>query len=251
MPSPNGILVKCHYCDKEIYRAPWRLKRTDRQFCDAACYGKWQSLLTGTDARAYKGTNVAVQCSHCGKTIDRDPSKIERNDHFFCCQDCYAEWRKINFCGENNPNFSTPAIETTCAWCGVSIQRKPWKIGTVKRTRHFCCAEHRAEWHAHTLVGPNSPHWKGGALRGYGPNWNEQKRLALARDNNTCQVCGKTQVQAGQALDVHHVKPLRSFNYIPSENENYRQANELSNLITLCRPCHMAVEHGRVTLRPK
>jgi ribosomal protein S27E len=251
MPAANGILVKCHHCGKEIYRPQWRLKRTNRQFCDAECYGKWLSTFTGPDTPAYKGTSVKVHCDHCGKIVDRDPCKIERNDHFFCCQNCYAGWRKINLCGENNPNFSTPAIETTCAWCGIAIQRKPWKIGTVKRKHHFCCAKHRAEWLKHTLVGPNSPSWKGGKYGYCGPNWRSQQRLARDRDNNTCQVCGKTQGQVGNALDVHHVKPFRSFNYIAEENENYRQANELSNLVTLCRSCHISVEFGKLTLKPK
>lgn len=78
MPAPNGILVKCHHCGNEIYCPQWRLKRTDRHFCDAACYGKWQSTLTGPDANAYKGTSVAVQCSH--QNLRRDTPAFRRGE---------------------------------------------------------------------------------------------------------------------------------------------------------------------------
>lgn len=249
--APKRVEVQCYHCGKTLLRHPYRLKNAKRQFCDNTCRGAWVSTQTGEKAPAYKGTKIGVQCSHCGKQIERSPDKVKRNDHFFCGATCWSEWRKVHMRGENNPNFSTPAIETVCAWCGVPIQRKPWRIGTDERKRHFCCAAHRAEWFKHTLVGPDSPLWKGGHVKYYGPNWNQQKRLARKRDNNTCQVCGRTQKKNGKALDVHHVKPFRSFNYVPGENENYLQANELTNLICLCIRCHRKVEHGKLPLQPR
>lgn len=245
------VAVQCYWCGKELLRQPSWAKREQRHFCDMTCKGAWLSTLRGAETGNYKGTRVQVECSQCGKQIERDPSKVKRNNHFFCGAACWDEWRKVNMRGEKNPNFSTPAIGTTCAWCGVAIQRKPWKIGTEKRTRHFCCAAHRAEWLKRTLVGKNSPLWKGGEKIYYGPNWNEQKRLARKRDNNTCQVCGRTQKKNGKALDVHHVVPFRSFNYIPGENENYLQANELTNLICLCKRCHRKAEWGTLPLQPR
>lgn len=250
MPAANGVLVKCHHCGKDIYRPQWWLKRQSLHFCDNTCRGAWVSTQTGEKAPAYKGTMVQVQCSQCGKDIERDPSKVERNEHFFCGRSCYDEWRKVHMCGDANPHFS-PAVQTTCAWCGVAIQRKPSKVGTNKRTRHFCCAAHRAEWLKKTLVGPDSPLWKGGNIKYYGPNWPEQQRLARERDRNTCQVCGRTRKQNGKELDVHHVVPFKSFNYIPGENENYLQANELTNLVCLCMRCHRKVERRKLPLQPR
>lgn len=250
MPAANGIWTQCHQCGKAIYRPMWRLKRTERQFCDHTCFSEWKKTQTGENANSYKGTQIQVLCAQCGEQIERDPSKIQRNKHFFCCQNCWNEWRKTHMRGESNPNFSTPAIDTTCAWCGVSIQRKPWKFGTNKRRFHFCCAEHRAKWHKKTFIGPDNQNWKGGKIKHYGPNWNNQKRLARKRDNNTCRVCGATQKKNGKALDVHHVTPFRSFNYVPGENDNYVQANDLGNLVCLCMKCHRKVEHGVIALQP-
>jgi DEAD/DEAH box helicase domain-containing protein len=67
----------------------------------------------------------------------------------------------------------------------------------------------------------------------YGPNWARQRKQARARDGHRCQMCGA--VEQGREHDVHHKVPFRTF-------ASYQQANQLSNLVTLCRPCHRRAE---------
>jgi DEAD/DEAH box helicase domain-containing protein len=67
----------------------------------------------------------------------------------------------------------------------------------------------------------------------YGPNWQQQRQAARARDAYTCQVCGMT--ENGRMLEVHHKTPFRTFGA-------YREANKLENLITLCPNCHRRAE---------
>jgi DEAD/DEAH box helicase domain-containing protein len=67
----------------------------------------------------------------------------------------------------------------------------------------------------------------------YGRNWFKQRQLARARDGYRCQICGAP--EQGREHDVHHKIPFRTF-------ASYEQANHLSNLITLCRPCHRRAE---------
>ena len=69
----------------------------------------------------------------------------------------------------------------------------------------------------------------------YGPNWPTQRNAARARDGHRCQVCDLP--EQGQQHDVHHKIPFRRF-------ESYEQANELSNLITLCSRCHHQAEQA-------
>ncbi|MBC7224223.1 MAG: DUF1998 domain-containing protein, partial [Anaerolineae bacterium] len=83
--------------------------------------------------------------------------------------------------------------------------------------------------------------WEGEPIRDYGPNWEAQRRRALERDRHTCQHCGAPE-RPDREHDVHHIRPFREFRYIPGENENYLQANDLSNLVTLCRDCHRLAE---------
>lgn len=87
--------------------------------------------------------------------------------------------------------------------------------------------------------GNKSHLWKGGvsAYQWRKPNWREQRKKARERDNNTCQACSTTAKEQGQNMDVHHIIPYREF-------DNPKEANQLSNLICLCRVCHLRVENG-------
>jgi DEAD/DEAH box helicase domain-containing protein len=110
------------------------------------------------------------------------------------------------------------------------------------------------------LIAPNN----------YGPNWEQQRHAARARDNFRCRQCGAPEnsphpkpffrretivpeaKRSGRGRgegshDVHHLIPFRAFSYVPGLNENYKQANDLDNLIKLCRACHLRTEAGRGT----
>ncbi len=80
----------------------------------------------------------------------------------------------------------------------------------------------------------------------YGPNWQEQRNRARARDRYQCTRCGRPE-EPDRQHDIHHITPFREYGYIPGENENYLEANRLENLTTLCPGCHHAVETARRT----
>ncbi len=67
----------------------------------------------------------------------------------------------------------------------------------------------------------------------YGSNWDQIRNIVLNRDQNRCQMCKKS--NPSEALHVHHKQPLRSFSSI-------EEANQLSNLISLCPRCHQRAE---------
>ncbi|RPI52217.1 MAG: HNH endonuclease [Deltaproteobacteria bacterium] len=76
------------------------------------------------------------------------------------------------------------------------------------------------------FAGAKNPAWRGGHKDYRGYNWSSQRKLALERDGHRCVKCGKT-----KGITVHHKIPFRLF-------ATYEDANELSNLETLCRKCH-------------
>jgi DEAD/DEAH box helicase domain-containing protein len=78
----------------------------------------------------------------------------------------------------------------------------------------------------------------------YGPNWQTSRQKALERDEHRCRSCGASD---SAVLHVHHVRPFREFGYVRGKNENYRQANDLGNLMTLCSSCHRRAEAGQQT----
>lgn len=74
----------------------------------------------------------------------------------------------------------------------------------------------------------------------YGEGWSEEKRKRVReRDGYECVICGISQSEYkehyGMALDVHHIRPARDF-------EDGKERNKMSNLVTLCRACHMEYE---------
>ncbi len=71
------------------------------------------------------------------------------------------------------------------------------------------------------------------APRDYGPNWSAQREQARGRDGYRCQHCGVP--EGRRTHHVHHRTPFRTF-------ASYRDANQLSNLVTLCARCHRRVE---------
>ena len=79
----------------------------------------------------------------------------------------------------------------------------------------------------------------------YGPGWAATRRQVLARDGFRCRTCGASGDET--LLHVHHIRPFREYGYVPGENENYKQANQLGNLITLCPACHRRAEAGQQT----
>jgi len=71
------------------------------------------------------------------------------------------------------------------------------------------------------------------APNNYGPDWDAIRERARARDRYRCQTCGAP--ESGKAHHVHHKIPFRTF-------PTYQQANELTNLVTLCLNCHRRAE---------
>lgn len=76
--------------------------------------------------------------------------------------------------------------------------------------------------------------------QGYGKNWPKQRKLALERDNYTCQTCNYKGKKKGRFWDVHvhHKRKIRLFANTQTKEIDYQKANDLNNLITLCVRCH-------------
>lgn len=147
-------------------------------------------------------------------------SKSERH---FCGFSCYGAWQKRHRIGVGRKR-----VAVSCHMCGKPFERHPSAVNE----RNFCGPECLSVWRSSSgKCGADSPTWRGGHSCYRGDNWNRQRKAARERDNHTCQHCGKV----GRNLPVHHVRPFRLFT-------DYREANRLENLITLCSVCHGVAE---------
>lgn len=86
------------------------------------------------------------------------------------------------------------------------------------------------DWEDHTGAALERASVQAQRRRLYGSDWSVVRRRILDRDGWRCRGCG-----SGGGLDVHHRRPLRTF-------EVAADGNRESNLVTLCRTCHQTAE---------
>lgn len=209
----------CCQCKKEFFHQRTRTRTNRGLFCSKLCM-----IEAG---RAEK------PCANCGTTVTSNLYRMRQWNNVFCNKGCYSEWQSRNQIGKGRKRISV-----RCEWCGEELETIPCLEGRKK----FCNRECRGKWHSQNFRGARHPNWRGGTPDYYGDNWTEQRRKALKRDNHQCQRCKRYQGQDGIRLNVHHIKKFRLFGYVQGVNENYKQANQLSNLVTLCVSCHSTVE---------
>jgi len=230
--AAKRVVAHCPECGKEF----WHHATWPRIYCSRKC-----------SAANNAKTNLGIVelppqfCEQCGVEITKD----KRTGRRFCSPKCFGEWFTKHVVGENHPNHKD-GVTRICKHCGNEFEVKPYAPAAGEGV--FCNRACKAAWQQlhppkhrpEPMYGPNNPRWKGGTLPYYGPNWRPQRRNARRRDNYTCQRCGKTESEIGKQLDVHHIVPFREFGV-----ERYKEANALSNLISLCYRCHTWVEnHG-------
>lgn len=235
---PNCYMNRVHCCSKMcsyalrdtkerrncvICNTPFLVRHNSkRQFCSNAC-----KLKPSPENKTVK------PCARCGKDFESWTYRKQ----IYCSLKC----KNIVAAHQPKPKRSANIITLTCEWCNKSYQVHQC-MNTGKRKSRFCSVECRGKHFSATNRGAKHPNWRGGGkYPDRGRNWSAQRRLTLIRDNQSCQICHKKMNEKNKHLiDVHHIKPYREF------NGDYLSANELTNLITLCRSCHKRVEHGKI-----
>lgn len=190
----------------------------DRQwFCSRACYDQSRKI------------RIEKVCEYCSKSFIATTSHAAQRR--FCSYSCS---NKVMHGKENSKEVRT------CEQCGEAFEE--WSY----RPTRFCSMQCSGDWYSESHSGKNSVHWKGGKKYDRGKNWNRQRNQAKKRDGNSCQICGyKKKKSIKRDIDVHHIISYYTF------CGDYKTANELNNLITLCRTCHFKVEyHGLPCPRP-
>jgi len=186
----------------------------DGDFCSQEC---WQN-----------SHRTLISCKLCEEEFEVRKSREDRKS--FCSEECQSRWRKSQT-GEDNPAWDGGNEVLECEFCSSEYERIPSKAEESR----FCSLQCLADWKSE-----NS-----NAELHYGKKWHNISREVRARDNNCCQNCEKTNQEHiesyGRQLPVHHIKPLREF-------DSTEEANQKSNLVTLCIDCHTSVEADKIKL---
>lgn len=190
-------------------------------------------------------------CEICSTPFYRPLGRIATRGARFCSKPCMGIAKRLN------PEDKAGEIRS-CATCGDPFFVWNVYLARPERKNLYCSykcrpvhtglpgASERARKMGQSNVGkfcgPLSVRYRGGRGRkpDYGSNWYSQSKAARERDGHLCQECGEG--PTGEQHDVHHLIPLRKF------DGDFETANALSNLITLCHPCHMKVEQELTAL---
>jgi len=128
-------------------------------------------------------------------------------------------------CGKNHLEWKSVKPDYCCRKCYYKSKiGKPSGSSGIKWTK-----EQKEKLKKRPkLIGEKNGMWKGGIKKVYSSRFRRKLRqLIKKRDNFTCQNCLKRTVM----LVVHHI------------DENTKNDN-LDNLITLCRSCHVRLHNG-------
>jgi hypothetical protein len=197
---------------------------TTCQYCNKPFSSK--TTRTGFPARKYcsrkcfhASTDKRFErpCDRCGKVFISHPDMPSARERRFCSRECRLRGTSKN-------------VELICPTCGKSFKRRP---SSAKAKGAVCCSR-ECQWEYRRK--PKKRFYRG-------HNWRLQRELVYQRDGDVCQYCHKKRQRGARRFPVHHIRPYREF------NEDYVAANDLSNLITLCRPCHTKAEYGLIPIQ--
>ena len=104
------IKVYCKECGKELIVKPSQYKKQKTFLCEEHI----QHRCSGVNSPFYN--RVDVKCTNCGKpysVIPYDYNKTNKfgDNHNFCCQQCYWEYRKKYYIKEKSSMFGTQQSE--------------------------------------------------------------------------------------------------------------------------------------------
>lgn len=207
---PSLFVVKCKGCGQEFQQG----YKTQR-YCNKKCANKNKADPT---------KKTIYECKWCHMKFDGWICQPRQ----FCSASCHGKFYSTNPPEWHKQRKRDPKnyFIRNCEQCGKQFERHNCFIKVAR----FCSDDCRSIWISINRRGSNHFSWQGKYTPNHGPNWNRQRQKARERDNNTCQICNYK--SNTRKLDVHHIIPFHNF------NGDYEKANNLENLITLCRPCH-------------
>jgi len=228
--------VDCHTCGETVQKPPHKIERNDRHFCSRECYheaGRPDMAGENNPTKPAK-EKAELTCEVCEDTFEVHPYRADSAR--FCSRECKDENLRGKT-GEDAVGWEDATETFECQNCGDDFEEYPYRNQTL-----YCSESCYREASKEIFAGDNNPAWRGGRVDNYGPNWDEQRSKALDRDDHSCQQCGVEQSATDTPLHVHHEKRLGWFKEEYDAPEWYKRGNELDNLTTLCRSCHMKEE---------
>lgn len=179
--------------------------------------------------------DTAKVCKQCNESYTRPcrTSSTVWKARMFCSNSCRGASSIEGLIGEKNPNYK--GGKDKCGECQCLL---PYRYSGYKKQSVFYCKK----CYAKHLGGVKHHNWKGGIssinslIRG-SSRMKSWRISVFKRDGFTCQECG---YDKGKILEAHHVKSFASYPELRFE---------ISNGLTLCKPCHMKTDsYAKITI---
>lgn len=240
MRNAQGKLVNwrtCRYCHQAFMARVDGIKKGVGKFCSLSCVArrnnenrgprtaehqekivsrrrgvklepspKWTAWLEKKRAKM-----ITCVCGWCAKKFNKKSAGAGK----FCSFRCAFAFKRDKH----------PILEKTCRSCSSRFHYRA--MNKRGQGRLYCstkCAQDFMRRERH-------PSWRGGTSKDFGKGWLKIAEAVRVRDGRICRRCSKTEAENGKRLIVDHVRPRRDF-------ESMAEANEMSNLVSLCQSCH-------------
>lgn len=158
-----------------------------------------------------------IKCIICNKIFYVE--KYRRKKARFCSYECYWKFLK------GKPNIILKKYGQTRLGDRNSFFGKRH----TPKTKKLISKSRKGKCH-----GELNPNWRDNAsLEEYGKAFGRKiRRQVRFRDKYICQLCGCPEIESIRKLSVHHI-------------DYDKKNNKMSNLISLCNPCHLKTNHSR------
>lgn len=229
--------LKCATCENELVS-----KRSDAKYCSKKCRLR-QETINRTEKKRRERKPVLKHCKACNNEF----TASVRNPHqIYCSKPCiskaankrraesgrkkeydrkYAEKKRLEckpvlkHCKVCSNEFTASLRHSHQIYCSKICREQAWYKRYVESgSKKECDRRHAALKKKTDRAYHDKIYFSG------------NKKHVLDRDNHTCVNCGKT-----KGLVVHHKD---------HSGQTEKPNNDMANLVTLCRSCHMKEHSG-------
>lgn len=121
----NGIKVggkkymlkgNCEYCGEEVEKFVSVYLKNKHLFCSHDCYWKYKREIEPNGSKHPSYNRIVTNCTNCGKEIKITPFDYNKtnqygDNHNFCSQQCYWEYRKKYYIGDKSSRIGATLSE--------------------------------------------------------------------------------------------------------------------------------------------
>lgn len=127
------VFCICDYCGNELTKR--RVDVSNKTFCDSDCRDRHLSEFYSEYNKPVN--KIEVECTQCEKNMYHYPSKVRKQENFFCTRECYAIHREINH--NNTERYNYQNLFDNCLSCNKKVKTTAWARNNNKNK--FCSQE--------------------------------------------------------------------------------------------------------------